>query len=219
MATHESLRWPLLVRWTALAALVAKGGETRDGEYQRGRIVGYLAANQGCHLSALVRGLGFGNHQATHHLRILQSRGLIWHRRDGRRLRFYTSDVPSDTTPDDLPVPELIAAPDSVLMDLLRTLSEAESRPRPPSQSDLARALGCSQPLISHHLRTLHQHGLVDSRRDGLRTRHAVSPRGLEVLAGADMAGTGLGESSDPDDEDAELEAEIEGALLPEDLA
>ena len=128
----EPIRWPLYTKAAAFVALVAKGGETAGGEYQRGRIVGYLASNQGCHLAALVRGLGLGNHQAAHHLRMLADRGLIWHRRDGRRLRFYTSDVPRDSPASDLPLPDLIAAPDSGLMHLLCALVDLGSAPRPP---------------------------------------------------------------------------------------
>ena len=220
-ATHESLRWTVWLQLVAFAALITKGSETPDGEYQQGRIVGYLAAHQGCHLSALIRGLGLGNHQAAHHLRILRDRGLIWHRRDGRRLRFYTADVPHDTAPEELPLPLLIMAPDSVLMQLLRELAVVQRGERPPTQSELAARMACSQSVVSHHLRTLRLHGVVASKRAGTRTRHLVTAKGRRIAAGSTEAEPPKDPKAEAEAEELaeELEADLIGGLLPVDHA
>ena len=53
--------------------LLGKTHETTDGRYQRGRLMGYLTANPGCHFRALMSALDMSNGQITHHLRVLES--------------------------------------------------------------------------------------------------------------------------------------------------
>lgn len=45
--------------------------------------------------------------------------------------------------------------------------------------SDLMAALGLGQSLVSHHLRTLRQAGLVSVRRDGRRIHYAIAEPAL----------------------------------------
>lgn len=42
--------------------------------------------------------------------------------------------------------------------------------------------IGCSQPLVSKHLRVLREAGLVDVRTDGQRRLYRVRPEGLIEL-------------------------------------
>ena len=72
-----------------LLGLVGRTSETSDGRYQRGRLMGYLTANPGCHFRALMAALEMSNGQITHHLKILEHEGRIWRRADGRLVRFY----------------------------------------------------------------------------------------------------------------------------------
>ncbi len=55
---------------------------------------------------------------------------------------------------------------------------------------DLAAQLDVTQPLLSHHLKTLREVGLVRARRDGRWTHYSLDPAALEEL-GAALAGLG----------------------------
>jgi DNA-binding transcriptional ArsR family regulator len=60
---------------------------------------------------------------------------------------------------------------------ILDRLREGES-----SVSTLVQEIGCSQPLVSKHLRVLREAGLVDVRVDGQRRLYKVRPEGLIEL-------------------------------------
>ena len=55
---------------------------------------------------------------------------------------------------------------------------------------DLSWILGRAENLVSHHLRTLRDAGLVVSRRDGKMVMYSLTERGRELLA-ATLAGAG----------------------------
>lgn len=48
---------------------------------------------------------------------------------------------------------------------------------------DLAWIAERAQNLVSHHLRALRAHGLVDSRRDGKMVIYSLTPEGARLLA------------------------------------
>ena len=75
----------------------------------RGRLMGYLTANPGCHFRALMAALEMSNGQITHHLKILEDEDRIWRRADGRLVRFYpfTSNLHHGILDEDLPLPPL----------------------------------------------------------------------------------------------------------------
>lgn len=50
---------------------------------------------------------------------------------------------------------------------------------------DLARELEIAQPLLSHHLKTLREAGLVQARRDGRWMHYSLDPEVVEGLGGA----------------------------------
>ena len=72
IATNESWRIPTTTAGLWLLGLVGRTSETSDGRYQRGRLMGYLTANPGCHFRALMAALEMSNGQITHHLKILE---------------------------------------------------------------------------------------------------------------------------------------------------
>jgi len=50
---------------------------------------------------------------------------------------------------------------------------------------DLAGAFDLSQPTISHHLKVLHEAGLLSRSKRGTWVYYAVQPESLEAVAGA----------------------------------
>jgi DNA-binding MarR family transcriptional regulator len=186
-ARNEAIRFPLHQAMGAFTQTL-RGNNRRSVEaaFQRGRIVGFLVPNQGCHLSALVRSLNMGNNQAAHHLKILEDEGLIWRRKDGRHLRFYTVDILRTAKGAQLPTPPLNLDTAGLPYRLLRLISAIKNeggRARTPNQRQLATALGTSQQLISHHLMTLETNGLILRSRDGIRTRLSLTPAGDAAAA------------------------------------
>ena len=53
ISNTESLRIPVTSAGLWMLALVGKTHETSDGRFQRGRLIGYLTANPGCHFRGL----------------------------------------------------------------------------------------------------------------------------------------------------------------------
>ena len=132
-----------------------------EGDETRAKILQYVVAYEGINLSGIIRGLGLGNNQANHHLRVLESAGQVWSTRDGRLLRYYSTAVSPHTPPESLPKPPHIYAPDGTpiqLLDLLDRLVRAPvdglsgNLPRPnwPRRSA---SLSRPFPTISPHCR------------------------------------------------------------------
>jgi DNA-binding transcriptional ArsR family regulator len=138
-----------------------------SGEAQRARITAFISEHEGAHLG------------------VLEAEEDIWSRRDGRLLRFYSKAVSKFTPINELPTPPLVHAPDSIQIRLLDRLARGPTGGResgPLTQGELARVIGCSQQLVSYHLKQLAGEGLVQSERVGVRKRWRVSPIGLSVL-------------------------------------
>ena len=91
----EPLRWSASRKmWLSLPLMFGIVRKTKDGEFQRGRLYGYIESNPGIHLSALTRLSDLGNNQATYHLDRLEKEGRIWSRREGRLLIFFADSIP-----------------------------------------------------------------------------------------------------------------------------
>ena len=95
--TNEGLRIPATAAGLWFLGLIGKTHETTDGRYQRGRLMGYLTANPGCHFRALMSALDMSNGQITHHLRVLETEEHVWRKSDGRLVRFYPSHQPTSS--------------------------------------------------------------------------------------------------------------------------
>lgn len=181
---NESLRIPTTAAGLWFIGLIGKTHETSDGKYQRGRLIGYLTANPGCHFRALMAALEMSNGQITHHIRILEAEERIWRKGDGRLVRYYpyTSHLNPATAEQDLPVPPLSPDPNSLQGKILNLLDQDGQLGDFPTQSELAKRLAKSQQLISHHLRTLQKYGLVEMRKMGIKNRYKLTREAIFLL-------------------------------------
>jgi DNA-binding transcriptional ArsR family regulator len=68
---------------------------------------------------------------------------------------------------------------DPTRLSLAAALADAEEL----CVCDLAWIAGRSQNLVSHHLRALRSHGLVDSRRAGKMVMYSLTAEGSTLLA------------------------------------
>ena len=184
VSNTESMRIPITSAGLWMLALVGKTHETSDGRFQRGRLIGYLTANPGCHFRALMAALSMSNGQITHHLRLLENQELIWRINDGRFVRYYplNNSLYPGMNPDDLPVPPLSPDPKSLQGKILTLLDDEHQIGEFPTQSELAKKLEKSQQLISHHLRTLQKYGLVEKRKMGIKNRYKLTKEALFLL-------------------------------------
>ena len=177
----EWIRIPALQVGIGIIGMVRRNGE-HDGEYQRGRIMGYLTANPGVHFRALLGALEMSNGQLTHHLKHLEGEERIWRRKDGRLVRFYPASIQSTLDEQELPVPLLTPDPNSLQGKILRLLDATENDIVNLSQKELAVRLEASQQLISHHLRTLEKFGLVEREKVGMRYRYQLTREAIFLV-------------------------------------
>jgi DNA-binding MarR family transcriptional regulator len=184
VATNESWRIPATTAGLWFMGLLGRTSETSDGRYQRGRLMGYLTANPGCHFRALMAALEMSNGQITHHLKVLEDEEGIWRRPDGRLVRFYpfTSKLHPTISDDDLPLPPLSPDPNSLHGKILHLLDDDGQMGEFPTQAELAQRLDRSQQLVSHHLRTLQKFGLVEKRKMGVRNRYRLTREAMFLL-------------------------------------
>lgn len=180
--SNESWRIPATQFSLGLIGLIGRTHETTDGKYQRGRLMGYLTANPGCHFRALMAALSMSNGQITHHLKILEEEDNLWRKKDGRLVRYYPATISFDTPEEQLPVPSLSPDPNSLQGKILRLLDHDGEMGMYPTQSELADRLEKSQQLISHHLRTLQKYGLVEKTRGGLKHRYHLTKEAVFLL-------------------------------------
>jgi predicted transcriptional regulator len=188
VATNEGFRLPATMAGLWFIGLLGKTHETTDGRYQRGRLMGYLTANPGCHFRALMGALDMSNGQITHHLRVLEAEENVWRKNDGRLVRFYplTNQLHPNTAEDDLPVPPLSPDPNSLQGKILNLLDHDGELGQFPTQAELAKRLEKSQQLISHHLRTLQKYGLVERRKMGVMNRYKLTREAIFLLETSD---------------------------------
>ena len=181
---NESFRIPSTAAGLWFLGMVGRTHETTDGRYQRGRLMGYLTANPGCHFRALMAALDMSNGQITHHLRILETEEAIWRRKDGRLVRYYplTNTMNPGMSEEELPVPPLSPDPNSLQGKILKLLDADGPMGEFPTQAELAKRLEKSQQLVSHHLRTLQKFGLVEKRKMGIKNRYKLTREAIFLL-------------------------------------
>ena len=185
---NEAIRISTTLTGLWLLGFIGRTSETSDGRFQRGRLLGYLTANPGCHFRALLSALEMSNGQLSHHLRVLEQEESIWRRKDGRLVRYYplTNTLHPLLEDHALPVPILAPDPLSLQGKILVLLDHDSQMGDFPTQAELAKRLDKSQQLISHHLRTLEKYGLIEGRRMGMRNRYKLTKEAMFLLETSD---------------------------------
>ena len=183
--TVEPVRWSVSRKmWLSLLLMFGIVRKTKDGEFQRGRLYGYIESNPGIHLSALTRLSDLGNNQATYHLDRLEKEGRIWSRRDGRLLIFFADSVPMETSFSS-PLLDINFSKNSIKRSILMQLNQADLMDLSgPSGTQLAKEIGVSPQVLSYHLRSLIDWEMVERKRSGLTVSLSITELGLESLTG-----------------------------------
>jgi predicted transcriptional regulator len=178
VVTDESTQYATL----RAAGAITRKSRSEEAIFLRGRITGFLASNEGLHFSAIADAFDMGNNQAAHHLSILEKEQYIWSKRDGRKLRFYTTAINSHSR-DGLPRPADLPSAESVPA---RILSDIEAQEQGflvgASQRQIAGRVGASQQLISHHLKSLERLGWVIRTGRGRRKSLRLTLAGAAAL-------------------------------------
>ena len=184
----EPLRWSASRKmWFGLPMVFGLVRKTKDGEFQRGRLYGYIESNPGIHLSALTRLSYLGNNQATYHLDKLEKEGRIWSRRDGRLLIFFADSVPKDASFSS-PVLDINFSKNSIKRSILMHLNQADLMDLAGSSgSQLAKELGVSPQVFSYHIRFLIDWDMVERKRSGLKVSLSITELGIEALTGIEV--------------------------------
>ena len=184
----EPFRWSASRKlWLSLLLLFGFVRKTSEGEFQRGRLYGYIESNPGIHLSALTRLSNLGNNQATYHLDRLEKEGRIWSKRDGRLLIFFADSVPMDSSISS-PILDINFSKNSVKRAILMRLNETDlSDLKGPSGAQLAKDIGISPQVISYHIRSLIGWNMVAKKRAGLKVSLSITELGIEALTSIDL--------------------------------
>ena len=184
----EPLRWSASRKmWLGLPMVFGLVRKTKDGEFQRGRLYGYIESNPGIHLSALTRLSDLGNNQATYHLDKLEKEGRIWSRRDGRLLIFFADSVPKDASFSSS-VLDINFSKNSIKRSILMHLNQADLMDLAGSSgSQLAKELGVSPQVFSYHIRSLIDWDMVERKRSGLKVSLSITELGIDALTGIEV--------------------------------
>ena len=184
----EPVRWSISRKtWLSFLLMIGAVRRTKDGEFQRGRLYGYIESNPGIHLSALTRLSDLGNNQATYHLDILEKEGRIWSRKEGRLLIFFADSIPSSSSVSSSLL-DINFSKNSIKRSILMFLNQADLMDLAgPSGSELAREIGISPQVLSYHIRSLIDWEMVIRKRSGLKVKLSITEIGIEALTGTDI--------------------------------
>jgi len=181
--TIEPVRWSVSRKaWLGLLLMLGIVKKTQHGEFQRGRLYGFIESNPGIHLSALTRLSNLGNNQATYHLDILEKEGIIWSRKEGRLLVFF-ADTVSKKSEIISPLLDINFSKNSIKKSILMYLNQAElMNLTGPNGSELAKKIGVSSQVLSYHIRSLINWEMVERKRTGMRSSLYITELGIEAL-------------------------------------
>lgn len=155
-----ALALPIVVLYRRLAREEALEHPTRRAVFER------IQASPGTTAGAISRVLCVDRHTALHHLRFLQSFGMIESRRVGARLRYYKNG--GSFSEEEKRYHAALSSEKAH-----RLLSLVARNPQAPLR-DLAAAAGMPKPTVKWHLDRLRAHGLL--RGDG-----SIAPGALDV--------------------------------------
>jgi len=124
----------------------------------RGKILGYIRANPGCHYNLIKQDLKLHNGTLIHHLDTLERNGYVKSARDGLLRRFF---------PGDLKIP-----PGRFYMNPMQKSMSKYIREHPGvSQAALTRGLYLEPHVVRYHIRILKEAQILRVEDDGRRTR------------------------------------------------
>ncbi len=155
---------------------------SQDAVFLQGRILGFLSSNEGLHFSAIAEAFSLGNHQTAYHLSILEKSQHLWSKRDGRKLRFFTSAIRSNSS-DGLPQPVDLPSVESIPARIMADIESIErGNLRGVRQTDIAARIGVTQQLVSHHIRSLERLDWLMRKGRGRKVTMHLTIAGLDVL-------------------------------------
>jgi DNA-binding MarR family transcriptional regulator len=181
--TNEPIRWVMSRKvWLSLMLMVGMVRKTKNGDFQRGRLYGFIESNPGIHLSALTRLSDLGNNQATYHLDKLEKEGRIWSRKEGRFLIFFADSVPKSSGFSS-PQIDINFSKNSVKRSILMQLNQSDLLDLAgPSGTDLSNMIGVSAQVLSYHIRSLIDWNMVERKRVGLKVSLYITELGIQAL-------------------------------------
>ncbi|MBT3641692.1 MAG: hypothetical protein HN533_03610 [Euryarchaeota archaeon] len=181
--TIEPVRWAVSRKaWLSFLLLIGIVKKTQHGDFQRGRLYGYIESNPGIHLSALTRLSNLGNNQSTYHLDILEKEGMVWSRMEGRLLVFF-ADTVSKKSEITSPLLDINFSKNSIKKSILMYLNQAELMDlKGHNGLELAKEIGVSSQVLSYHIRSLIKWEMVERKRTGLKNSLYITELGIEAL-------------------------------------
>jgi len=181
--TNEPIRWVMSRKvWLSLLFMVGMVRKTKNGDFQRGRLYGFIESNPGIHLSALTRLSDLGNNHATYHLDKLEKDGRIWSRKEGRFLIFFADSVPKSSGFSS-PQIDINFSKNSVKRSILMQLNQSDLLDLAgPSGTDLSNMIGVSAQVLSYHIRSLIDWNMVERKRVGLKVSLYITELGIQAL-------------------------------------
>ena len=181
--SNEPIRWVMSRKvWLSLMLMVGMVRKTKNGDFQRGRLYGFIESNPGIHLSALTRLSDLGNNHATYHLDKLEKEGRIWSRKEGRFLIFFADSVPKSSGFSS-PQIDINFSKNSVKRSILMQLNQSDLLDLAgPSGTDLSNMIGVSAQVLSYHIRSLIDWNMVERKRVGLKVSLYITELGIQAL-------------------------------------
>lgn len=181
--SNEPIRWVMSRKvWLSLLFMVGMVRKTKNGDFQRGRLYGFIESNPGIHLSALTRLSDLGNNHATYHLDKLEKEGRIWSRKEGRLLVFFADSVPQSSEFSSSQI-DINFSKNSVKRSILMQLNQSDLLDLAgPSGTDLSNQIGVSAQVLSYHIRSLIEWNMVERKRIGLKVSLYITELGIQAL-------------------------------------
>jgi len=164
----EGVRMGLLL--AVVGPIVGLMVKNENGTFTRGRVLGYIEAHPGIHVSALRDALELANGVTAHHLYSLEKEGKIISWADARRRRYATSGIDPKRLKE---IENPLTGMQQAIMQVL-----VESGEMGLTSIELRVALQTSRQLMSYHLRCLDEKELVASEGRGRKKTWKVKNAG-----------------------------------------
>ena len=181
--SSETIRFPFSKKWWTLSVILF-GLKRENGEFQRGRILGFLSGNQGAHIALIKNVLNLSNGQMSHHLSVLEKESLVWSVGDGRKLRYYTHHVEMDDLKS-LPKPPAQVIFGSTQYSILKKIEEKDREEFTLSQ--LSTNLKKTPSLVNYHLSNLFMNNYIIYKYKKFKKVWKITQDGRTALINSEM--------------------------------